>query len=216
MRHTHKLETVEGGTCQDTERNRASKVHSRSGDGRGRDLSGHEKEPTKRGTLTSWRRQRGRLSGHGKEPSERGSLTSWRRWREVLVRTRKEIDRARYTDRLGTAEGGTCQDTEWNRPRRTHFLEMAKGRDSSGCAKNRASQAHSLPGDGRGRDLSGRGKKPSERGILTSWRWQRKRLVRTRKEPSERGRLTSWTHQREELVRTQKETNRGTLTNWGG
>jgi hypothetical protein len=60
------------GTCQDTERNRASKAHSPTGDSRGKDLS-----------------------GHGKKQTERGSLTSWRQQREGLVRTRKGTDLAR-------------------------------------------------------------------------------------------------------------------------
>ena len=88
-RRTHTLEMVEGGTCQDTERNRPKDAHSRTEDGRGRDLSGDGKKPTDRGTLTSWRRQRGEL-----------------------VRTRKETDRPRHTHSLETAEGGTCQDME--------------------------------------------------------------------------------------------------------
>ena len=57
-RHTHQLETAEGGTCQDTEKNQPTKVHSPTGDGRGRDLSGHGKKPAEQGTLTSWGRQR--------------------------------------------------------------------------------------------------------------------------------------------------------------
>src|SRR5947208_2050197 len=108
-RHTHVLETAEGGTCHDTERNQPSEAYSRPGDSRGRDLSGHRKKPTERGTLTYWRRQR-----------------------EGLVRTHKETDRARLTHVLEVAEGRTCQDTERNRP----------------------SKSHSPPGDGRGKDLS--------------------------------------------------------------
>ena len=50
--------TVEGGTCQDTERNRPTEVHSPTGDGRGRDFSRHGKKPTDRGALTNWRQQR--------------------------------------------------------------------------------------------------------------------------------------------------------------
>ena len=87
---THSLETVEG-TCQDTERNRTSDAHSRTGDGRGRCLSGHRKKPT--------------------EPR---ILTLWRRWMVGLVRIRKETDRARRTHVLERAEGETCQDTERN------------------------------------------------------------------------------------------------------
>ena len=48
--------------------------------------------------------------------------------------------------------------------------------------RNPASEAHSLPGDGRGRELSGHAKKPTDRGPLTDWRQQKKALLRTRKE----------------------------------
>jgi hypothetical protein len=150
-------------------------------------LSRHGKKLTEQGALTSWRQQReelvrawketdrarrthvletaaarGRdLSGHGKKPTERGALTFWRRRRKGLVRIRKEIDRARRTHQLETAEEGTCQDTERNRPRK----------------------AHSLPRDGRGRNLSGHGKNPTERGILAGdGSGQRERIVRTQKE----------------------------------
>ena len=140
-RRTHILETEEGGNCQDTKRNRPTEAHSHSGDGRGRDLS-----------------------GHGKKSIDRGALTPWRRQREGLVRTRKGIDRPRHTHKLETAEAGTCQDTETNRP----------------------TKAHSQTGDGRGRDLSGHGKKSTDRGARTSWRRQREGLIRTeRNRPTE-------------------------------
>ena len=106
-RHTHFLETAEGGTCQatetkrpseehslpgwrretcqDTERNQQSEAHSRTGHRRGRHPSGHSKKETKRDTLTSWRRQR-------QEP----------------VKTQKDIGRARRTHFLETGEAGTC------------------------------------------------------------------------------------------------------------
>ena len=100
------------------------------------------------------------MLGHGNKPTDRGALTFWRRKREELVRTRKETDRARRTHQLAMAEGGTCQDTE----------------------RKRLTEAHSLPGDGRERDLSGHGKKPIDRGALTGWRRHREGLVRTRKE----------------------------------
>ena len=95
---THFLKMAEGGTCQDTERNRASKAnsppgdgrgrdlsrhgrnqpseaHSLSGNGRGRDLSGHGNKKTEQGALTDWRQQRD-LSRHGKKPTEQGALTN--------------------------------------------------------------------------------------------------------------------------------------------
>ena len=142
---------------------------------------------------------------------------------------RKDTDRGRCTYFLKTA-GGTCQDTERNRPRK----------------------AHSPPGDSRGRGLSGHGKKLTKQGALTLWRGQREGLVRTRKEtdrargthplekaeggtgqnternqpseghsqtrdnrrgdmsgherePTEQGTLTLWRRQREGLVRTRKK-----------
>ena len=233
VRHTHFLETAEAETRQDKERIRPSKAHSLSGDSRGRYLSGHGKNPTEQGTLTNWIQQRGRLvttrnekdrarpthfleveeggtcqntertrptkahshtgdgkgrglSGHAKKSTERGALTNWRRQRKGLVRTRKETDRARRTHVLETAERGIFQDTERNRP----------------------TEAHSLPGDGGGRDLSGHRKKPTEQGALTFWRRQRERLVRTRKKPTDQGALTLCRRQREGLVRTRKEKDR--------
>jgi hypothetical protein len=51
-RHTHVLETAEGGACQGTERNRPSEVNSRPEYGRGRDLLGHIKKQTERDALT--------------------------------------------------------------------------------------------------------------------------------------------------------------------
>ena len=103
-RRTHQLETASEGACQDTERNRPTEAHSLPGDGRGGDLSGHEKKLT-----------------------ERGALTSWRRHREGLVRTQKEIARAKHTHLLETASGGTCQYTERNQPIEAHPLETASG-----------------------------------------------------------------------------------------
>ena len=169
---------AEEGTCQDPERNRP-KGHSPTRDSSERDLSGHGKKPTDRGTLTNWRQQReglvrtqkennrlrrahiletteggtcqdmernrlieahsptgdrGRdLSKHRKKPTDRGALTSWRWQREGPVSTQKETDRPRHTHFLEIVEGGTCQETE----------------------TNRLTDAHSHPGDGRGRDLSG-------------------------------------------------------------
>ena len=144
QRTTHSLETADRGTCQDTERIRQTEAHSQTGDGRQTDLSGHRKNPTDRGPLTSWRRQT-----------------------EELVRTPKESDRPRPTHILETADRGTCQDTERIRP----------------------TEAHSLPGDGRQRNLSGHQKNPTDQGPLTNWRWQTDGLVRTPKE-SDRPRPT--------------------------
>ena len=151
---------AEGGTCQDTERNRPSDAHSLSRDSRGRDSS-----------------------GHGKKATEKRALTSWRRQREGFVRTRKETDRMTRTHFLEMAEGGTCQDTkETDQTTRAHSLETAEEGTCQDREINRLSDAHSLPGDGRRRDLSGHRWKPTQRRALTSWRRQREGLVRTRKE----------------------------------
>ena len=129
---THSLEMAEEGACQDTERNRPTEVHSHTGDGRGMDLSGHGRKPTDRGTLTAWKWQR-----------------------EGLVRIRKETDRSRCTHELETAEGGTCQVTQRNRPARcTHILEMAQGGTCQDMKRNGSTEAHSLPEDSKWGDLS--------------------------------------------------------------
>ena len=129
LRHTHQLEAVEGGTCQDIERNQPSKAHSLPGGGRGRDLSGHRKKPTNRGTLTLWK---------------------WKK--ENLVRTWKETDRPRHTHILEATVERTCQDTERNRPGEVHSRPGdSRERDLSGHGRNRPSKAHSLSRRGRGR-----------------------------------------------------------------
>jgi len=56
----HYLETAQGGTCQAMETMRPNEMHSLPEDRRGRDLSGHIKKVTERGSLTSWKPQRGR------------------------------------------------------------------------------------------------------------------------------------------------------------
>ena len=114
-RRTHFLEAAEGGTCQDSKRNRSTEAHSQTGDGRGRNLLGLGKKPTDRGALTTWRQQmeglvrtrketdRPRrthqleaaerdLSGLGKKPTDQGALTFWRRQTEGHIRKRKETD----------------------------------------------------------------------------------------------------------------------------
>ena len=206
---THQLEMADGGTCQDTERNGPSEAHSLSGDGRGRDLSGHRKKLAKRGTLTLWRRQREEhvrtqketgqarhthkletvernLSGHRKKQAKRGTLTNWRRQRDELVRTCKETEQASHTHILEMAEGGDLSEhrtqKEINRARRTHFLETAEGGTCQATERDQPTKADSPTGDSRERDLSGHGKKPMAQGALTSWRWQREGLVRTQKE----------------------------------
>ena len=178
---THVLETTQGGTSQDTERNRPSDAHSPTGDRTGS----------------------GKL-GHGKRLTERCALTSWRPHREGQVRTWKETDRAMRTHQLETTRGGTSQDTERHRPSdvhsrpgdstgrdksghgkklterctltslrphregqvrrrketdramRTHFLETAHGGTSQETERNRTSDAHSLSGDRKWKDKPGK------------------------------------------------------------
>ena len=79
---------------------------------------------------------------------------------ERLVRRTKEFDQVRLTHILETVEGGTCQDNERTRP----------------------TEAHSLSGESRERDLSGHENNLSDRGPLTNWRRQTEGLVRTPKE----------------------------------
>ena len=86
------LETAEEVTCQDTESKHMSEGYPPAGDGRGRDLSGHEKNTTERGGLTS--------CGQPREGFVRTRKASDQAWgthyleteREGLVRTRKESD----------------------------------------------------------------------------------------------------------------------------
>ena len=169
-------------------------------------MSGHGKKPAGRGALTCWRRQEG-LVRTRKETNERRALTCWRRRTEGLVRTWIETDRPRHTHQLETADGGTCQDTERNwpteahslpgdgrgrelsghgrktdRPRRTHFLETEDGGSCQDMEKHRPTEAHSPTGESTGRSLSGHRKKLTNRGALTSWRWQREGPIRTWKE----------------------------------
>ena len=117
------------------------------------------------------------MSGHRKKLAKRGKLTNWRRQREGLVRTRKEIDGARHTHLLETAEGGTCQNTDTERERASeahshpkdsrwrtcqdtkrtdrakhcHQLETVEGGTCQDTEINRPREAHSHSGGGRGR-----------------------------------------------------------------
>ena len=109
-RRTHILETAEGGACQDTQRNRPTEAHSLPGGGTGRDLSEHAKNRQAEARSHPGDSRGRKLSGQGKKQTDQGALTSWRRQREGLVRTWKEINRETGTHILETAEGGTCQD----------------------------------------------------------------------------------------------------------
>ena len=158
-RRTHSLETVEGGTCQDTQRTQPTEAHSLPGDRRRRDLSGHRNNLTDRGPLTSWTHQT-----------------------ERLVRTPKQSDRPRPTHSLETAYRETRQDIKRIQPTEAHS-RTGDGRrgNLSGTGRIRPTEAHSPTGNGRQRDLSGHRKNLTDRGPLTSWRRQTEGLVRTLK-----------------------------------
>ena len=184
-RHTHQLDTAEGGTCQDPETDHPSEAHSLPGDGSGRDLSGHRKRPSKAHSHPGDGRGRD-LSGHRKKLTKQGTLTNWRRQREGLVRTQKEINLASSTHCLEIAEERTCEDknkltnrdplTFWrqqreglvrtwkeiDRARHAHQLDTAEGGTCQDTERDQASRAHSHPGDSRGRDWSGHRKKLME------------------------------------------------------
>jgi hypothetical protein len=180
------------------------------------------------------------LSGHGNNPTDRYALTYWRWQREVLVRTRKDTDRPTRTHILETVEGGTCQNTERNRPidahsptgeeretllrtrketdrpTRTYRLETIEGGTCQDTERIRPPDAHSPTGDGRERDLSEHGKNPTDRRTLTSWRRQREALVRTWNKSDRPTRTHMLETAEEAIVRTRgkKQTNRRALTSW--
>src|SRR6267142_2051914 len=93
------------------------KGHSHPGECRWMDKSGHGRNLSEQGALTSWRAQTDRQaskdmegnraskghshpgeyrwmdkSGHGRNPSEQGALTSWRAQTDRQVRTWKESE----------------------------------------------------------------------------------------------------------------------------
>jgi hypothetical protein len=76
------------------------------------------------------------LSGHEKEASERGALTSWRAHRDGLFRTWKGSERARATHILESASGWTGQDMKRKRASEGHSLAGERiGMDWSGHVK---------------------------------------------------------------------------------
>ena len=116
-RRTHVLETAERGTCQDTERIRPSKAHSRPGDDSGRDLSEHGKETNRAGHT------------HKLGMAERETCQD------------TERNRPRNTHFLKTAESETCQDTERKRQSKAHSRPGdGRERDLSGHGKKPTEQ----------------------------------------------------------------------------
>src|SRR6267142_4938710 len=88
-RGTHKLKSADRQTSQDMKRIQLSKGHSQTGECRQTDKSGHRKNLTKQGALTSWGVQMDRQ-----------------------VRTQKESNQLRGTHRLKSTDGQTSQDME--------------------------------------------------------------------------------------------------------
>ena len=91
---THHLETIEGETCQETERNRPTEVHSLPGERRQRSGLVRTRNETDRPRRT-----------HKLEMAGVGTCQNM-----------EKIDRPRRTHQLETPEGETCQDMERNRP----------------------------------------------------------------------------------------------------
>ena len=160
-----------GGTSQNTQRIRPSEAHSQTGDGIGKDKS-----------------------GHGKNHTERGTLTFWRRHREVQVRTQKESHGARGTHILETASAGASQDTKRIRPSKGHSHPRdGIGRDKSGHGGNPNERGHLLSGDGTSQDAEqirpSKGRSPTGDGI-------RGDKSEDRKNQTKEGALTLWRRHR--------------------
>ena len=150
-------------------------------------MLGYRNKPTERGTLTFWRRQRpGRdLSGHGKKSTEQGTLTNWIQQKEGLVRTwtQKESEGARRTHTLEATDGGLVRTRKEPTERNTLTnWRRQRGGTCQDTERNRPIEPHSPTGDGRERALSGHRMKLAKQGTLTNWRRQREELVRTWKE----------------------------------
>jgi hypothetical protein len=77
------------------------------------------------------------------------------------------------------------------------------------------SEGHSLPGDGRVRDLSGHRKKATKQEALTSWRWQERDLSgRGKKRLSDVYPLPGDGRGRDLSGNGKNAIGRGTLTSW--
>ena len=131
---------------------------------------------------------------------QQGALTCWRAQTERQVRIQKECEPERGTHSLESPDRETSQDTERMRARKGHSLPgEPRQRDKSGkkgCKQARGTYVLESPdgetshdtermrasGPPRCRDKSGYGKDVSRQAVLTSWRAQTERQVRTRKE----------------------------------
>ena len=106
----HCLETAEGVTYQHKETKRLSKGHPLSEEGRGRNLSEHEKRDRVGGSHFLETAEGGTCQNTGR--SDRPRATHSLETIKGPVRTWEESDRARGTHELETAKGGTCQNKE--------------------------------------------------------------------------------------------------------
>jgi hypothetical protein len=117
-RGTHELEIVERRKNQDTERERASKGHSRTGECRARDQSGRKEGERAGGT-------------HGLESAERGTNQDMENKRTGKGHLRTDEEQIRIRKKSGTSE--------------RHALSgECRARYKSGHG-NRASEGHSRP-----------------------------------------------------------------------
>jgi hypothetical protein len=98
--------------------------------------------------------RRGDESGHQKNSSGRGTLTSCRAQSEGQIRKPKETEWARGTHSLSTIEAQVRTAKETERARGTHPLSNAEGGISQGTG-NRVDESHSQSVEHRGRESSG-------------------------------------------------------------
>src|SRR6267142_680506 len=120
------------------------------------DKSGHREIQLSEGHLQTGVCRWVGKSGHGKNPTEQGALTSWRAQTDGQVRTQKESNQERGTHILESADGQTSQDMERIQP----------------------SEGHSHTGECR---WTSQDTVRTECGVLTDWRVQIDRQVRTEK-----------------------------------
>lgn len=116
VRHTHKLESAEGGSGQDPEGG-VDLRHSLSGEGRERYKLGHGNKVSEQGAPTSWTEQGrdesvSRKQAGGVEVSEQKALTNWKWQREPTSQDRKsKRESTRRALTSWKAHKETSQDT---------------------------------------------------------------------------------------------------------
>jgi hypothetical protein len=177
---THFLRAHQGGVSRGTETNRTNGGYSLPGERIRKDKSVHVNKQSERRVHTNLRSQREARVTTRKQTEKRGALTDWRVEKEVQVRIRKQIDRARNSqtgDRRGwdksghrnksTERGEVGELTPWRAQREeqvrtrkqtegardTHYLESEYRDMSLDTQKNRANERHSLPRERRERQV---------------------------------------------------------------